>query len=168
MRDMAMRDARASVVSGTDVEESIRTIHCAVERGITLIDTAPVYGFGRSEEIVGQALAGGRRDNVVLATKAHAPMGEDPNAQGNSRRWLVREVDNSLRRLQTDWIDLYQMHRPDPSTDIDETLSALTDLVRAGKVRHYGMSNFSGEQLERAVGVGSLRDLPPLRLPAKK
>src|SRR6201999_1456369 len=93
-----------------------------------------VYSHGESEEIVGKALQG-RRDDVVLATKAHSSMGDDPNMRGNSRRWIVREVDNSLRRLQTDYIDLYQMHRPDPDTDVDETLSALSDLVRSGKVR---------------------------------
>ena len=106
-----------------DHEESIRIIHAALDGGINFIDTADVYSAGESEEIVGKALLG-RRDDVVLATKAHAAMGEDANMRGNSRRWIVREVENSLRRLQTDYIDLYQMHRPDPDTDIDETLSA--------------------------------------------
>ena len=122
-----------------DHEESIRIIHAALEAGINFIDTADVYSAGESEVIVGQALLG-RRDEVVLATKAHGSMGEDPNMSGNSRRWIVREVENSLRRLQTDYIDLYQMHRPDPDTDISETLSALSDLVRAGKVRVIGAS----------------------------
>src|SRR5258708_16472284 len=120
-----------------DHEDSIRIIRAALDGGINFVDTADVYSAGESEEIVGQALRG-RRDDVVLATKAHSPMGEDPNMRGNSRRWIVREVENSLRRLQTDYIDLYQMHRPDPDTDIDETLSALSDLVRSGKVRAIG------------------------------
>jgi aryl-alcohol dehydrogenase-like predicted oxidoreductase len=101
-----------------------------------------VYARGESEEIVGKALAGGRRDNVVLATKVHGTMGDDPNEFGNTRRWIIREVENSLRRLKTDWIDLYQIHRPEPDTDIDDTLGALTDLVRAGKVRYIGSSTF--------------------------
>src|SRR5437868_12115402 len=102
-----------------DHEDSIRIIHAALDAGINFIDTADVYSAGESEEIVGKALKE-RRDDVVLATKAHSPMGRDPNMRGNSRRWIVREVENSLRRLQTDYIDLYQMHRPDPDTDIDE------------------------------------------------
>src|SRR6185312_10539405 len=110
-----------------DHDDSIRIIHAALDAGINFIDTADVYSAGESEEIVGKALRD-RRDDVVLATKAHSPMGRDPNMRGNSRRWIVREVENSLRRLQTDYIDLYQMHRPDPDTDIDETLSALSDL----------------------------------------
>ncbi len=132
-----------------DHEESIRIIHAALDRGINFVDTADVYSAGESEEIVGQALLG-RRDSVVLATKAHSSMGEDPNMRGNSRRWIVREVENSLRRLQTDYIDLYQMHRPDPDTDIDETLSALSDLVRSGKVRAIGSSTFPAEQIVEA------------------
>src|ERR687890_473766 len=116
-----------------DHEDSIRIIHRALDAGINFIDTADVYSRGESEEIVGKALAGGRRDDVVLATKVHGSMGDDPNQAGNSRRWIVREVENSLRRLQTDWIDLYQVHRPRTDTDIEETLSALSDLVRQGK-----------------------------------
>src|SRR5215210_8021808 len=118
-----------------DHDESIRIIHRALDAGINFIDTADVYARGESEEIVGRALAGGRRDDVVLATKVHGAMGDDPNRFGNSRRWIVREVEDSLRRLKTDWIDLYQIHRPEPDTDIDETLGALSDLVRQGKVR---------------------------------
>jgi aryl-alcohol dehydrogenase-like predicted oxidoreductase len=125
-----------------DHDESIRIIHRALDAGINFVDTADVYSHGESEVIVGQALAGGRRDNVVLATKAHMPMGEDPNQGGNSRRWITREVEDSLRRLGTDWIDLYQIHRYDPDTDLDETLGALTDLVQAGKVRYLGHSTF--------------------------
>ena len=139
-----------------DHEDSIRIIHAALDGGINFVDTADVYSAGESEEIVGQALRG-RRDDVVLATKAHSPMGEDPNMRGNSRRWIVREVENSLRRLQTDYIDLYQMHRPDPDTDIDETLSALSDLVRSGKVRAIGSSTFPAEQIVEAQWVADRR-----------
>ena len=112
----------------TDHDDSIRIIHRALDAGINFVDTADVYSRGESEEIVGKALKGGRRDHVVLATKVHGKMGDDPNEFGNSRRWIVREVENSLRRLGTDWIDLYQIHRPEPDTDIDETLAALSDL----------------------------------------
>jgi aryl-alcohol dehydrogenase (NADP+) len=134
-----------------DHAESIRIIHAALDGGINFVDTADVYSAGESEEIVGQALQG-RRDEVVLATKAHSPMGQDVNMRGNSRRWIVREVENSLRRLRTDYIDLYQMHRPDPDTDIDETLSALSDLVRSGKVRAIGSSTFLASRLSRLSG----------------
>jgi aryl-alcohol dehydrogenase-like predicted oxidoreductase len=137
----------------TDHDDSIRIIHHALDAGINFVDTADVYSAGESEEIVGKALAGGRRDNVVLATKAHGVMGDDPNQQGNSRRWLVREVEASLTRLGTDYIDLYQIHRPSPDTDIDETLGALTDLVRAGKVRYIGSSTFSAHEVVEAQYV---------------
>jgi aryl-alcohol dehydrogenase-like predicted oxidoreductase len=130
-------------------DESIRIIHAALDAGINFIDTADVYGAGESEEIVGKALAG-RRDDVVLATKFHNPMGEDLNQRGNSRRWIMRAVEDSLRRLGTDWIDVYQVHRPDPSTDVEETLSALTDLVRQGKVRYIGSSTFPASQIVEA------------------
>jgi aryl-alcohol dehydrogenase-like predicted oxidoreductase len=133
-----------------DHGESVRIIHRGLDAGITFIDTADVYSSGESEEIVGQALAGGRRDHVILATKVHSPMDDDPNHRGNSRRWIMREVENSLRRLGTDWIDLYQIHRPDPATDIDETLGALTDLVRAGKVRYIGHSTFPASAIVEA------------------
>ena len=133
-----------------DHDESIRIIHGALDAGINFIDTADVYGQGESEQIVGKALAGGRRDNVFLATKFHNAMGEDPNQQGNSRRWIMRAVEDSLRRLGTDWIDLYQVHRPDPSTDIEETLGALTHLVHAGKVRYIGTSTFPASQIVEA------------------
>ena len=139
-----------------DHEDSIRIIHAALDAGLNFIDTADVYSAGESEEIVGKALKG-RRDDVVLATKAHSPMGEDPNMRGNSRRWIVREAENSLRRLQTEYIDLYQMHRPDPETDIDETLSALSDLVRSGKVRAIGSSTFPAEQIVEAQWVADRR-----------
>src|SRR5215203_191673 len=134
----------------TDHDESIRIIQRALDAGINFIDTADVYGEGESEEIVGKALAGGRRDDVVLATKFHNPMGEDPNRRGNSRRWIMRALEDSLRRLDTDWIDLYQVHRPDPATDIEETLSALTDLVQQGKVRYIGSSTFPASQIVEA------------------
>ena len=124
-----------------DHEDSTRIIHRALDAGINFVDTADVYSRGESEEIVGKALKG-RRDRVVLATKAHGSMGDDVNERGNARRWLVRECDASLRRLGTDWIDLYQIHRWDPDTDHDETLGALTDLVRAGKVRYIGSSTY--------------------------
>jgi aryl-alcohol dehydrogenase-like predicted oxidoreductase len=141
-----------------DHDESIRIIHHALDAGINFIDTADVYSRGESEEIVGKALAGGRREHVVLATKVHGTMGDDPNQFGNSRRWIVREVENSLRRLQTDWIDLYQIHRPELDTDIDETLGALTDLVRAGKVRYIGSSTFPASQIVEAQWVAEKRD----------
>ena len=133
-----------------DHDESIRIIHAALDAGVNFIDTADVYGAGESEKIVGKALAGGRRDDVILATKFHNPMGEDPNRRGNSRRWIMRAVEDSLRRLNTDWIDLYQVHRPDPGTDIEETLSALSDLVHQGKVRYIGSSTFPASQIVEA------------------
>jgi len=133
-----------------DHDDSIAIIHRALDAGINFVDTADIYSHGESEEIVGKALADGRRDDVVLATKFHMAMGDDPNQRGNSRRWIVREVDNSLRRLRTDWIDLYQVHRPDPDTDVDETLGALSDLVRAGKIRAFGSSTFPAEEIVEA------------------
>src|ERR687884_1809208 len=133
----------------TDHEDAIRIIHRALDAGINFIDTADVYSQGESEVIVGKALKD-RRDDVVLATKVHGPMGDDPNMQGLSRRWIVREVESSLRRLQTDRIDLYQVHRPRPEIDIDETLGALTDLVRQGKVMNVGCSTFQGAQIVEA------------------
>jgi aryl-alcohol dehydrogenase-like predicted oxidoreductase len=141
-----------------DHDESIRIIHRALDSGINFIDTADVYSSGESEEIVGKALTAGQRDQVVLATKAHSPMGDDPNRQGNSRRWLTQEVDNSLARLGTDWIDLYQMHRPDPATDINETLGALTDLVHAGKIRYFGTSTFPAHAIVEAQWVAERRN----------
>jgi aryl-alcohol dehydrogenase-like predicted oxidoreductase len=140
-----------------DHEDGVRIIHRALDAGINFIDTADVYSRGESEEIVAKALAGGKRDNVVLATKVHGTMGDDPNEFGNSRRWIVREVENSLRRLKTDWIDLYQIHRPEQDTDIDETLGALTDLVRAGKVRYIGSSTFPASQVVEAQWVAERR-----------
>ena len=142
----------------TDHDDSVRIIHQALDAGINFIDTADVYSAGESEKIVGKALAGGRRDNVVLATKFHARMGSDPNQQGNSRRWIMQEIDASLRRLQTDWIDLYQVHRPLPEEcDVDETLGALTDLVHAGKIRYLGSSTFPAHLIVEAQWVAERR-----------
>ncbi|HEX8976484.1 MAG TPA: aldo/keto reductase, partial [Solirubrobacteraceae bacterium] len=140
-----------------DHEDSVRIIHRALDAGLNFIDTADVYSRGESEEIVGRALAGGRRENVVLATKVHGTMGDDPNQFGNSRRWIIKEVEDSLRRLKTDWIDLYQIHRPEADTDIDETLGALTDLVRAGKVRYIGSSTFPASQIVEAQWAAQRR-----------
>ncbi len=136
-----------------DHDESVRIIHAALDGGISFIDTADVYSSGESETIVGKALAGGRRENVVLATKFHGTMGDDPNQAGNSRRWIVQEVESSLKRLQTDWIDLYQVHRWDPWTDHDETLGALSDLVTQGKVRYIGSSTYPAAQIVEAQWV---------------
>src|SRR5580700_10788772 len=149
-------------IGNPDHDESIRIIHKALDAGINFIDTADAYGRGESEEIVGQALKG-RRDNVVLATKAHLPMGDDPNQQGNSRRWLIRALDDSLYRLQTDHVDLFQVHRPAPDTDVEETLSALTDLVRAGKVRTIGSSTFPASEIVEAQWVAERRGLMRFR-----
>jgi aryl-alcohol dehydrogenase-like predicted oxidoreductase len=144
--------------ANTDQDECVRIIHRALDAGINFVDTADVYSQGESEEIVGKALKD-RRDSVVLATKVHATMGDgkDPNRQGNSRRWIIQEVENSLRRLGTDYVDLYQIHRPDVATDIEETLSALTDLVRAGKVRAIGSSTFPPEQIVEAQWAAERR-----------
>jgi aryl-alcohol dehydrogenase-like predicted oxidoreductase len=141
----------------TDHEESIRIIHRALDSGVNFIDTADVYSGGESELIVGKALTGGRRANIVLATKAHGGMGEDVNQRGNSRRWLIRECEASLRRLGTDYIDLYQIHRPDPATDIDETLGALSDLISAGKICYAGSSTFPADQIVEAQWTAQLR-----------
>lgn len=149
-------------VGNPDHDDCIRIIHKALDAGVNFIDTADFYSQGESEEIVGKALKG-RRDNVVLATKAHLPMGDDPNQQGNSRRWIVREVEASLRRLQTDCIDLYQIHRPAPDTDIEETLSALTDLMRAGKVRAIGSSTFPASEIVEAQWTAERRGLARFR-----
>src|SRR6202044_2222967 len=141
-----------------DHDDAIRIIHKALDAGINFVDTADRYSGGESEEIVGLALKG-RRDDVVLATKVHGPMGDDPNQQGNSRRWIVTEVEHSLRRLQTDHIDLYQIHRPDPDTDIEETLSALTDLIRSGQVRAIGASQTPASDIVAAQWVAERRGL---------
>jgi aryl-alcohol dehydrogenase-like predicted oxidoreductase len=149
-------------VGNSDHDDCIRIIHAALDHGINFVDTADMYSEGESEEIVGTALKG-RRDEIVLATKVHFQMGEGPNRGGNSRRWIMAEVEQSLRRLQTDWIDLYQIHRPDVATDIEETLSALTDLVRAGKIRAFGCSTFPAEEIVQAGHVAELRGLMRFR-----
>lgn len=139
-----------------DHEDSVRIIHSAIDAGVNFIDTADVYSAGESETIVGKAVAG-RRDHVVIATKVHGKMGDDPNMTGNSRRWILQECENSLRRLGTDHIDLYQIHRPDPHIDIDETLGALTDLVRQGKVRYIGSSTFPASAIVEAQWTADRR-----------
>jgi aryl-alcohol dehydrogenase-like predicted oxidoreductase len=139
-----------------DQDESVRIVLRALDAGVNFVDTADVYSSGESEEIVGRALRA-RRDEVVLATKVHGQMGEDPNHRGNSRRWIVEACEASLRRLGTDWIDLYQVHRPDPDCDIDETLGALSDLVRAGKVRYVGSSTFPPGEIVAAQWVAERR-----------
>jgi aryl-alcohol dehydrogenase-like predicted oxidoreductase len=149
-------------IGNPDHDDSIRIIHKALDAGINFIDTADVYSRGESEEIVGKALQG-RRDNIVLATKVFNPMGDDPNQRGNSRRWIIAEIENSLRRLQTDYIDLYQIHRPDPTVDIEETLSALTDLVRSGKVRAIGSSTMPASDMVEAQWVAERRGLERFR-----
>lgn len=149
-------------IANADHDDCIRIIHKALDAGINFVDTADRYSAGESEVIVGKALKG-RRENVVLATKVHGPMGDDPNMQGNSRRWITRAVEDSLRRLQTDQIDLYQIHRPDPETDIEETLSALTDLMRAGKVRAIGSSTFPASEIVEAQWVAEQRGLVRFR-----
>ncbi|MEU8225258.1 aldo/keto reductase [Kribbella sp. NPDC048915] len=143
-------------VGNNDYEQSLRMVDKALEAGINFVDTADMYSHGESEEIVGRALKG-RRDRIVLATKSNLPMGEDPNQRGNSRRWIMTAVEDSLRRLQTDYIDVFQMHRPDPDTDIEETLSALTDLVRSGKVRAIGSSTTPASEIVEAQWVAERR-----------
>lgn len=140
-----------------DPDEAVRTIHAALDAGINLIDCADIYGGGESEKLVGRALAGGRRDNVVLATKFGNPMGDDPNQRGASRRWIERALEGSLRRLGTDHVDILYVHRPDPDTDLDETLGVLSDLVRRGMVRAIGTSTFPAEQLVEAAWVADQR-----------
>ena len=151
---------RCSALGGNEDEaDSIRIIHRALDAGINFVDTADVYSAGVSEEIVGKAL-NGRRVDVFLATKFFMPMDQDdPNQRGGSRRWIIRAVENSLRRLGTDHIDLYQVHRPSPDTDIAETLGALTDLVRQGKVRYLGSSSYSGSQIVEARWTSRERHL---------
>ncbi len=140
----------------SDADECVRIIHRALDAGINIVDTADVYAFGETEEILGRALAG-RRDDVVVATKFYNAMDDDPNHRGASRRWIVRACEDSLRRLGTDHIDLYQVHHPDAQTDIDETLGALSDLVHAGKVRAIGTSVFPAEQLVEAQWAAERR-----------
>ncbi|MEU7869924.1 aldo/keto reductase [Dactylosporangium sp. NPDC049140] len=150
----------ATSVGNADPGDSIRILHKGLDAGINFVDTADAYGD--SEEVVGKALQG-RRDRVVLATKFARPAGEDPNQQGASRRWIMRAVEDSLRRLQTDYIDLYQVHRPDPSTDVEETLSALSDLIHSGKVRAIGTSGLPPSDIVEAQWVAERRGLERFR-----
>ena len=156
-------------IGNPDHDDSVRIIHKALDAGINFVDTAEVYSDGESEEIVGKALKG-RRDNIVLATKvrpralvATPDTADDPNRRGNSRRWIMTAVENSLRRLQTDYIDLYQIHRPDPDTDIEETLSALSDLIHAGKVRAIGSSAMPASNIVEAQWAAERRGLERFR-----
>ncbi|MET9494431.1 aldo/keto reductase [Streptomyces sp. NPDC006552] len=161
----ALGTLRLGAWGNADHDDAARLIHTALDAGINLIDTADQYSNGEAEQIVGKAVRD-RRDEVVLATKGHFPVrfqDEDPNRQGNSRRWLTKAVDDSLRRLGTDRIDLYQVHRPDPSTDIDETLSVLSDMVRAGKLMAIGTSDFPAEQLVEAQWTADRRGHIPFR-----
>jgi aryl-alcohol dehydrogenase-like predicted oxidoreductase len=146
-----------------DHDDAIRIIHSALDAGINFIDTADGYSAGESEVILGKALNGGRRDNVVLAVKFGLPMDKDPNHRGAGRRWIVEGVEGSLRRLQTDWIDLYQVGVPDPNTDIDETLGAMSDLVRAGKIRSFGASKVPASEIVEAQWVADRRGHERLR-----
>ncbi|RLK52642.1 aldo/keto reductase [Microbacterium telephonicum] len=141
-----------------DEPAAVRIVHAALDAGVNFVDTADIYADGRSEEIVGKALKG-RRDDVVLATKFFNPMGDDPNHRGSSRRWIFRAVEDSLRRLQTDYLDLYQVHRPSPDTDVAETLGALSDLVHQGKVRLIGSSSFSASGIVEAQWTARERHL---------
>jgi aryl-alcohol dehydrogenase-like predicted oxidoreductase len=156
-----------------DHDECARIVHAALDQGINFIDTADMYSGGESEEIVGKALRG-RRDDVILATKGHFALEEGPNRSGNSRRYLGRAVEASLRRLNTDYIDLYQVHRPDRETDLEETLGVLTDLVREGKIRTFGTSTFPAHEIVDAHRVAESRGLmrprteqPPYNLLAR-
>jgi aryl-alcohol dehydrogenase-like predicted oxidoreductase len=150
------------VMANADHDQAIRVIHAALDAGINLIDTADVYSHGESEQIVGEAIKA-RRDEVVLATKFSNPMGDSPNQRGGSRRWITTAVEGSLRRLGTDYIDLYQYHYPDDSTDIEETLSALTDLVRSGKVRAIGTSKQPAAGIVEAQWVSERMGLERFR-----
>jgi aryl-alcohol dehydrogenase-like predicted oxidoreductase len=142
-----------------DHDESIRIIHRALDAGLNFVDTADVYSQGESEVIVGKALAGGKREDVVLATKVWGQMGEGANRRGTSRRWIIQEVENSLRRLDTDWIDLYQIHRHEPGTDIDETLGASRTRIGQGKVRYAGSSTFAPSVIVEAQWIAHDRSL---------
>jgi len=152
--------ALGTPIGNPDHDDSARIIHRALDAGINVVDTSDAYG--ESEVAVGKALKG-RRDSVVLATKFGRPAGDDPNQQGASRRWIITAAENSLRRLQTDYIDLYQVHRPDPSTDFEETLSALSDLIHSGKVRAAGTSAMPASDIVEAQWVAERRGLARFR-----
>jgi len=149
-------------VGNPDHDDCARIIHTALDQGINFIDTADMYSAGESEEIVGKALKG-RRDDVILASKVHFQMGEGRNRSGNSRRWILKGVEESLKRLDTDWIDLYQVHRPDESTDIEETLSVLSDLVHQGRIRAFGCSTFPAEEIVESHHIAERRGLGRFR-----
>jgi aryl-alcohol dehydrogenase (NADP+) len=149
-------------IGNPDHADCVRIIHRAFDAGINFLDTADVYSRGESEEIVGQALKG-KRDNAIVATKFFNPMGDDPNMRGGSRRWIERAVDDSLRRLGIDYIDLYQMHRWDIATDIDEVLFTLTELVRKGKIRTFGSSMFPADRIVEAQWCADRRSHLPFR-----
>lgn len=149
-------------MGNADHDQCVEVVHAAIDQGINFIDTADMYSDGECEEIVGKALKG-RRNDIVLATKGHFQMGEGRNRSGNSRVWLIKAVEDSLRRMQTDWIDVYQIHRPDPSTDIEETLSVLTDLRQAGKIRAFGGSYFAPEEMVDAWHVADRHDFAKFR-----
>ena len=150
-------------VGNPDHGECIRMIHTALDAGINYIDTADVYSQGESEEIIGKALKG-RRDDVIVGSKVSLPMGTDPNRRGGSRRWITRAVEDSLRRLQTDYLDLYQLHRPAPDTDIEETLAVMDDLARAGKIRVAGTSTFPAVEIVEAQWTAERRGLARFRV----
>lgn len=161
--DMCLGAMMFGAFGNADHADCVRIIHKALDAGINFIDTADGYSHGESEEILGQALAGGRREKVVIAAKFGPPFDEDPNHRGASRRWIVEGIEGSLRRLKTDWIDLYQVGVPDPNTDIDETLGALTDLVQAGKIRSFGTSKLPPSQIVEAQWVAERRGLGRFR-----
>lgn len=142
-----------------DEATSIRIIHEALDRGVTFIDTANIYANTRSEEIIGKALEGGKRHQVVLTTKAGLPRGKGPHEKGASRLHLMRELEGSLRRLKTDYVDLYQIHTFDPHTPLEETLRTLDDMVRSGKVRYVGASNYAAWELMKALGISDRNGL---------
>jgi aryl-alcohol dehydrogenase-like predicted oxidoreductase len=144
-------------MGNADVDDCVRIIHRAVDAGINLIDTADIYSHGAAEEILGKAIAGGLRDDLIIATKFSLPMSEYRNRAGSSRRWIFRSVDASLRRLGTDWIDIYQAHRPDPTADIEETIDALDHLVRAGKILYAGHSTFAPHEIVEAQWAAQRR-----------
>lgn len=150
----------ATAIGNPDPDDSARIIRKALDSGINVLDTSDAYGD--AEDVVGRALVG-RREHVVLTTKVSRPMGTDPNQQGASRRWITTAVESSLRRLQTDYIDVYQLHRPDPTTDVEETLSVLTDLVRAGKIRAIGSSTTPASDIVEAQWVAERRGLVRFR-----
>lgn len=141
-----------------DGDEAVRTIQAALDAGVTFVDTADVYSQGRSEEIVGQAIAD-RREKVVVATKCGMTLDAGPHTGGLSRRWIMQAAEDSLRRLDTDYIDLFYAHRPDPATPIEETLRAMDDLVTSGKVRYLGVSNFMAWEVARGLGISAAQGL---------